>query len=122
MNTSTGKNSSVSILMAAAVFAVAASVSVAASAGNYSETRVTTSAEGLRTTTVSYADLDLNSVTARETLQHRLSRAALKVCGSPYRATAGSLAQAAQNRSCSDNAVAEAMRTISVSQMAVAGR
>lgn len=122
MKTANTKKSSVSKIFCAAVLGVAASVSVAASAGDYSETRVTTSAEGLRTTSVSYVDLDLSSAQARDTLERRLTRAALKVCGSPYRGTAGSLAQAVENQSCSDNAVAEAMRSISATQVAVAGR
>ena len=122
MKAATIKKSSVSKAICAAVFAVAASVSFAASAGDYSEVHVTSSAEGLRTTTVSYADLDLSSVEAQETLRLRLNRAALKVCGSPHLRIAGSLARAAQNQSCSDKAVAEAMHAISASQMAVAGR
>lgn len=122
MKTATIKKSSVSKILCAAVLGVAASVSVAASAADYGETRVTTSAEGLRTTTVSIADLDLNSVDARDTLHRRLEMAALKVCGSPYRGTAGSLAQAVENKNCADSAVAEALRSISETEVAVATR
>ena len=122
MKTATIKKSSVSKILCAVVLGVAASVSVATSAADYSETLVTTSAEGLRTTSVSYTDLDLNSVEARDILNRRLERAAIKVCGSPYRLTAGSLAQAAENRNCADSAVAEAMRSISETQVAVATR
>lgn len=105
-----------------ALFAVAASLSVIATAGSDSATQVTTTAEGLRTTTVSYADLDLGSAEAQDTLHRRFRRAALKVCGSPNRNTAGSLAQAEKNRDCAQNVVAEGMRTISTRQEVVAGR
>ncbi len=105
-----------------ALFAFAASLSVIATAGNDSASRVTITAEGLRTTTVSYADLDLGSAEAQDTLHRRFRRAALKVCGSPNRSTAGSLAQAAENRDCAENVVAQGMRTISTRQAIVAGR
>ena len=122
MKAATIKKSSVSKILCAAVLGVAASVSVAASAADYSETRVTISAEGLRTTSVSIADLDLNSAESRDTLHGRLEMAALKVCGSPYRGTAGSLAQAVENKNCANSAVAEALRSISETEVAVAAR
>jgi UrcA family protein len=83
---------------------------------------VTTSAEGFRTTTVSYADLDLNNAEARKTLNFRISRAAEKVCGSVSRRSVGSLAQASKNRSCYNSAMDEAMRNLSDGQISVVSR
>jgi UrcA family protein len=106
----------------AALFTVAAGVSAVANAGDYGETLVTTTAEGLRTTSISYADLDLNTADAREALEFRLSHAARKVCGSPYRSDVSSLAQAVENKQCANNAVAAAMRDISAGDVAIASR
>ncbi len=103
----------------AAVFGITAGMSGMTMAGSYNETVVSTSSEGLRTATVSYADLDLNNTEARETLNFRISRAAEKVCGSVDRSLAGSLGQAAKNRSCAKNAMGEAMRNLSNGQVAV---
>ena len=122
MKTATSKTPFFSKVFCAALFTVAAGVSAVAHAGDYSETRVTTTSEGLRTTSVSYADLDMAAADSREALERRLSRAALKVCGSPFRATAGSLSQAVQNKKCSDNAVAAAMREMSASDVTVTAR
>ena len=122
MKTTISRTPTFSKVFCAALFTVAAGVSAVASASDYSETLVTTTAEGLRTTSVSYADLDLNAADAQEALERRLSRAARKVCGSPYRATAGSMSQASENRQCADNAVAAAMRDISESDVAIAAR
>jgi UrcA family protein len=93
-----------------------------AMAGSTNETVVTTSAEGFRTATVSYTDLDLNNAEARETLNFRISSAAKKVCGSADKSLAGSLAQAAKNRSCYSSAVDQAMRTLSDGQIAIVSR
>ena len=122
MKTAISKTPTFSKVLCAALFTVAAGVSAVASAGDYSETVVTTTSEGLRTTSVSYADLNLNSVDAREAMERRLSRAARKVCGSPYRATTGSLSQASENKQCANDAVAAAMRDISESDVAIAAR
>ena len=122
MKAAISKTPSFSKIFCAALFTVAAGVSAVASAGDYGETLVTTTLEGLRTTSVSYADLDLSAADAREALERRLSRAARKVCGSPYRVTTGSLSQAFENKQCADNAVAAAMRDISESDVAIAAR
>ncbi len=106
----------------AAVFTITAGMSGVAMAGSYNETVVTTSAEGFRTATVSYADLDLNNDSARETLNFRISNAAEKVCGSVNRSSAGSLAQASKNRSCYNNAMDEAMRSLTNGLVAVVSR
>lgn len=112
----------VSKTICAAVIGVTAGMSGMAMAGSYNETVVTTTAKGLRTATVSYADLDLNTASAQQTLHFRISNAAEKVCGSVDRARAGSLAQATENRSCYNNAMNAAMRDISNGQVAVVSR
>jgi len=122
MKTATLKTPFFSKVFCAALFTVAAGMSAVANAGDYNETLVTVTAEGLRTTSVSYADLDLSAADAQEALERRLSRAARKVCGSPYRAATGSLSQAYDNKQCADNAVATAMRDISKSDVAIAAR
>jgi UrcA family protein len=118
MKTATSKTPTFSKVFCAALFTVAAGISAVAHAGDYSETLVTTTAEGLRTTSVAYSDLDLSAPDAQKVLKRRLSRAAQKVCGSPSRDdNAGSLAQAFENRQCADNAIATAMRDIAESDV-----
>jgi UrcA family protein len=122
MKTATSKTPFFSKVFCAALFTVAAGVSAVAHAGDYNETLVTTTSEGLRTTSVSYADLDLSAPDAREVLERRLTQAARKVCGSPYRAATGSMSQASENKQCANNAVAAAMRDISEGDIAIASR
>jgi UrcA family protein len=122
MKTVISKTPLFSKVLCAALFTVAAGVSAVASAADYGETLVTTTAEGFRTTAVSYTDLDLSTAKAREALDRRLTRAARKVCGSPFRASTGSLPQAFENKQCADNAVAAAMRDISENDVAIAAR
>jgi UrcA family protein len=112
------KTNTISKVLCGAVFAISAGLSMAVSAGNYSETVVTTSAEGLRTTTVSYADLDLASTQGKEALEHRVSKAAREVCGSSHFREAGSVSRAVENKSCYENAMAQAMKKVSSPQVA----
>ena len=112
------KANTMSKVLCGAVIGMATAVSMAASAGNYSETFISTSAEGLRTTTVSYADLDLVSTEGRATLEHRVSKAAREVCGSSNFREAGSLRRATENKSCYESAVARAMEQVSSPQLA----
>ena len=121
------KNSSISKILCTAVIGLAASASVMAnpaitSESRYHETVVTTSAEGLRTATVSYADLNLSTAKARETLHYRISRAATKVCGSHNLREVGSLARASRNRSCYNSAMDETMSNLSNGQVAIVSR
>ena len=121
------KTSTMTKVLFTAAFGIAASASVMAnpaftSETSYGKTVVTTSAEGLRTATVSYADLDLSTNKAQETLRYRLSYAAHKVCGSSRRSAAGSLAQASKNRSCYNSAMDEAMSNVSNAQNAIVTR
>ncbi len=121
------KNSTITKVLFTAAISIAASASVMANPAfqtetSYGETVVTTTAEGLRTATVSYEDLDLNSAKAQETLHYRLSYAAHKVCGSSDRSDAGSLAQASRNRSCYNSAMDEAMSNVSNGQVAIVAR
>ena len=76
------KTTSISKVVFSAVIAVAASLSTGAMAERYSETHVSTTAEGLRTVTVSYSDLDLSDPRGQETLERCISKAALTLCGS----------------------------------------
>lgn len=69
---------------------------------------VSASASGLRTTTVSYADLDLRSAPGRATLNHRIANAARAVCVS---ANTGPMARVEEGR-CVRQAVTAA-RSIS---------
>lgn len=116
------KNSKTTKILCTAVFGIAASMSGIASADSYHETVVSTSAEGLRTATVSYADLDLSNAKARDTLHYRIKNAARQVCGSAYRSHAGSLAQASKNRSCYNDAMEDAMRSLAAGKVAVVSR
>jgi len=121
------KNSTISKILGTAVIGLVASASVMANPAfntetSYGETVVTTTAEGLRTATVSYADLDLSTAKAQETLHYRLSYAAHKVCGSSDRSDAGSLGQASKNRSCYNSAMDGAMSNISNGQIAIVSR
>jgi UrcA family protein len=104
-----------------AAFGMASMVSTGASAEGYSETVVSTQAQGLQTVTVSLSDLDLSKSEGIETLHQRISRAARRVCGpSDYR-QAGSFRLAAANKACYNDAVAEGMSQIDNVQMAAAG-
>ena len=121
------KNSTISKVLLTAAITIAASASVLANPAfetetSYAETVVTTTAEGLRTATVSYADLDLSISKAQETLHFRLSNAAHKVCGSSDRLVAGSLSQASKNHRCYNSAMDEAMSNISGGQVAIVAR
>lgn len=113
---------SMSKVLCGAVFGIVASVSMAASAGNYSETFISTTAEGLRTATVSFADLDLTRSEDQEVLHERLSSAAKQVCGSTSVRETGSLSAAAENKSCYEQAMDSAMSQASSSQVAVVSR
>ena len=111
-------NQAMTKTVSAIAFSIAASVSMTAAAESYSETTVSTSAQGLQTLTVSYADLDLSSADAKETLYYRLSGAARKVCGSSDFRRTGSVRQAAENKSCYENTLAEALSQTSAAQVA----
>jgi UrcA family protein len=112
------KTNTMSKVLCGAVIGIATAVSMAASAGNYSETVISTSAEGLRTTAISYADLDLVSTEGKATLEHRISRAAREVCGPSNYREAGSLRRATENKSCYESAVARAMEQVFSPQLA----
>ena len=101
---------------------LAAAISTGAMAEGYSETHVSTTAEGLRTMTVSYADLDMSDPQGKEILELRISRAARNVCGSPSIREVGSLRRATENKECYDSAVANAETQASAAQMVVVSR
>ena len=112
-------NSTISKILCGAVFSIASVVSMATSAAGYSETIVTTTAEGLRTTSVSYADLNLSDPQDKDILERRVRLAAQKVCGSDNWRVAGSVRQASANKSCSRAAVAGAVDMSASSQVAL---
>ena len=112
------KTYSILKVLPGAVFCLCAAVSLAASADRYSETYVSTAAQGLRTVTVSYADLNLTSTAGLETFQRRVSKAARHVCGSANLREAGSLRQVSEIKNCQERAMSEAMSQISSRQLA----
>ena len=116
------KTSALTKIVGSAAFALVATVSMAANAGTYDETLVSTSAEGLRTITVPYEDLDLSNATGQETLAARISTAARRVCGTTDYREAGSLRQASDNKVCYQNAMAQAMSATLAPQFAVIER
>lgn len=99
-------------------FGFMAALSMTAAADSFNETTVTTSANGLRSATVSYADLDLTTAAAQETLYYRLSGASRKVCGSSDIRRTGSLKVAAENKACYEITLEQAMSETHDSQMA----
>jgi UrcA family protein len=103
------KTYSIRKIVTSAVLPLAVSVPLWAGAADYSETYVTSAAAGVRTYTVSVADLNLATAAGRETARQRISRAAKVVCGTTDYRQAGSLHQVAANRSCQQRALADAM-------------
>ena len=102
------KTSIVSKASIGAVFGLAVALSSGVHAENYGETHVGASVDGLRTVTVSYADLDLSDPRGQKTLEKRIKRAARKVCGSTNLKEVGSLSRVAENRNCYESAIAGA--------------
>ncbi|MEP5569258.1 MAG: UrcA family protein [Halioglobus sp.] len=111
------KNTGMTKLFSAAVIAVAAGTVMNASATSYDETYVTTSAEGLRQITVSYADLDLKTDRGQETLYYRMVQAADAVCGSRIPSEAGGARQVSQNKACFSRAMELGLSETSTSQV-----
>ncbi len=104
------------------LFGLAVTLAGSAHAGRYSETVVSTSAEGLRQVNISYHDLDLSSKAGQETLRWRIDRAAKLVCGPTDYRGAGSLAQVRDNRECRRNALAQAHSQANIGTVATASR
>ena len=108
--------------IAAVVGAVAISAGTVAFADIWGDTHVSTTAEGLRTVSVSFADLDLNDAAGRAILDSRVREAAKEVCGSSdYRIT-GSLRVASENKECAQRAIESARYQTGSSQVAVVSR
>jgi len=103
-------------------FGLVAALSMTAVADSVNETTITTSANGLRTATVSFADLDLTTAAAQETLYYRVSGAARKVCGSSDVRRVGSVKIAAENKACYDTTLEQAMSDTHASQVASIGQ
>ncbi|EEB77221.1 MAG: UrcA family protein [Halioglobus sp.] len=111
------KNARMNKLFSAAVIAVVVGTVTSVSAASYDETYVTTSAEGLRQVTVSYADLDLKTDRGQETLYYRMARAADTVCGSRNPSKAGGARQVSQNKACFKRAMGQGLAQTSTSQV-----
>ncbi|MFV0275575.1 MAG: UrcA family protein [Parahaliea sp.] len=88
----------------------AALVSLPTVAGPHSETVV--KSQAARSRAVSFEDLDLTSARGQESLYFRLSTAARTVCGSADHRIAGSLANAAANRACHEQALNDALNRV----------
>lgn len=68
------------------------------------------SAQGMPTTTVSYADLDLSSAAGMTTIERRIAGAADRVCG--VSATVSDLGTRVAQAKCRKAAIADAMGTL----------
>lgn len=110
------KTYSIRKIVTSAVLPLAVSVPLWASAADYSETYVTSAGTGVRTSAVNLADLNLATAAGREVARQRISKAAQDVCGAADYRQAGSLRQAAANRSCQQRALAEAMAQMPTDQ------
>ena len=75
-------------------------------------------ADQITNITVFVSRLGLEHLEGKEALEHRVSNAARKVCGSSNFREAGSVGQAADNKSCYENAMAQAMKQLSAPQVA----
>ena len=97
---------------------IAAGCSAVSAAQEYGETIVSTTANGVRMATVSFADLDVASPRGQEIMHARISQAARMVCGPGDFRRAGSLQQAKENRDCYHSALSGAMSQLSTDQVA----
>lgn len=114
--------STVSKFVYGAAFTVAACLAGTASAGNSQSNEIGVTSTGLRTVTVSYADLDMADTKAQEIFYDRVSHAARQVCGSPHRWDVGSLIQASKNKQCFQGAMSEAMQQVPNTQVAAVSK
>ncbi len=110
------KASAIKSILSAAALAVTAGISTGALADQLDETVV----EGiaLPTKTVSFSRAELATVEGRETIERKIRNAAEAVCGSRDMRIAGSLAVAADNEACYEDAVAQGMSQLNAGQVA----
>lgn len=64
--------------------------------------------------TVSYGELDLTNESGRKTLYRRLKAAAGRVCGSTQLRIVGSVSRIAENRTCYNEAMADALDSLAM--------
>ncbi|MFK8043351.1 UrcA family protein [Congregibacter sp.] len=67
---------------------------------------------------VSYSDLDLDSVAGQKALHYRLATAAEKVCGHSDIRRAGGVSQAARNEDCFEQSLSRALSRVTASAVA----
>jgi UrcA family protein len=110
MNMNTG-------VLTATLFAVAASLPVAASTEMVSTTAPGAGTE-LQSVSIHYSRAELATDSGRTELYSRIRRAARKVCGPTEPRQAGGLALASRNRSCYQQAMEAAVRQVGAAQLA----
>lgn len=89
-----------------------ASVSIVAGAVQATADEAPAQLQAVNAISVSYADLNLESVAGRDTLQKRIDRAAEKVCGPQSTRLAGSLSRAVKAQECYEQARSDAMNAV----------
>lgn len=103
-------------ILSAAALAVTAGLSTGAAASQLDETVV----EGIAvpTASVSFSRAELATTEGRATVERKVRNAAEAVCGSRDLRIAGSLAAAARNETCYEEAVSQGMSQLNASQVA----
>ena len=103
-------------ILSAAALAVTAGVAVGAAAEQIDETLV----EGARapSATVTFSRAELATNEGRETVERKIRNAAAAVCGSRDLRIIGSLAAAARNEACYEDALAQGMSQLNAGQLA----
>lgn len=103
-------------ILSAAALAVTAGISVNAAAGQMDETLV--EAKGVPSATVSFYRAELGTAEGRAKVEREIRNAAEEVCGSRDVRIAGSIAVAARNEACYEDALAQGMSQLSAGQVA----
>ena len=113
------KNFSLNNILSAAAFSLVAGFSINASAAEQIEgTYIQADSSAVQTVRLQYSASELATEEGRIDLQHRISRAARKVCGRPER---GNLNMASRINACYKEAQQAAMSQIGFDQVAVVG-
>ena len=113
------KNISLNNILSAAAFSLVAGFAVNASAAEQlDETYIQADPATVQTVRLQYSASELATEEGRIELQHRIARAARKVCGRPER---GNLHAASQINQCYKDAQQTAMSQIGSDQVAVVG-
>jgi UrcA family protein len=108
--------------LATVAVTLAASGALMAKAGSLNETIIHTSADGVLSATVSYADLDLTTQAGQRSLYYRIDTAAEQVCGSSDLRVVGDVRRAEQNRSCARHARDRALSSVHAGGLAVVSK